>query len=309
MSQELDISWPLLREIARPWAGDNAELAEVKPLHGGAISTTVALSMSDGKRAVLKLTQHRVDRSYLYESKQLTMMRHLGIPVPKIYDCTVGSLEKPFSYLLMEYVDGVDLHAAHELCSPDQYDDLQTHLAELLLRLHQTTAQRYMRVNGESTSFETWPAFYRQVFDPIWTDMKDAKEIPLKRRKIMGKLHERLDEVLSHEDCPRLTHWDVWATNVLARPDASGRWRVVSLLDPNCKFAHVEAEIAYMELFHTTTPAFMKAYQQERKLEAEYYDVRKPVYQMYSLLDHVHFFGEHYLRPLLAAVDNVARLV
>ena len=39
----------------------------------------------------------------------------------------------------------------------------------------------------------------------------------------------------------------------------------------NCKYAHTEAEIAYMELFHTITPAFLRAYQQGRRLHPDYH--------------------------------------
>ena len=94
-----------------------------------------------------------------------------------------------------------------------------------------------------------------------------------------------------------------------ARAGEAGKWRIVSLLDPNCKFGHAEAEIAYLELFHTVTPAFLKAYQQSHKLSPEYHRVRKPVYQLYSLMNHLLLFGGEYLKPLCAAIEKVAPLV
>ena len=39
--QETDISWQVLRRIVHDWVGAAAELAEVKPLVGGCINTTV----------------------------------------------------------------------------------------------------------------------------------------------------------------------------------------------------------------------------------------------------------------------------
>ncbi len=309
MSQEMDISWQVLRGIARRWGGEHAELAEATPLHGGCINTTIALTLADHRRAVLKITAHRVDRSYVNEAAQLRMMGRIGLPVPGVLDVRIGSLEEPFSYLLMEYVDGVNLNDARRHCSPAQYDQIQCHLAELLLRLHDNTCERYRRVHGDCPGFDTWHSFYREVFDPIWGEMSAATSIPIKSRKIIGKVHDRLDRLLDHDDVPRLVHWDVWATNVLAHQDERGQWRVSALLDPNCKFAHAEAEIAYMELFHTATPVFLKAYQQGRKLPAEYHAVRKPIYHMYSLLNHALLFGEGYTKPLLAAVERAGALV
>src|SRR5436305_875354 len=86
---------------------------------------------------------------------------------------------------------------------------------------------------------------------------------------------------------------------------SGARWRIAALLDPNCKYAHAEAEIAYMELFGTVTPTFMKAYQKERKLSPEYHAFRKPVYQMYSLLNHLRVFGPEYLKPAIGAIERM----
>jgi fructosamine-3-kinase len=139
--------------------------------------------------------------------------------------------------------------------------------------------------------------------------MEKSPLLPVKCRKTIHKLHEKLERLIAHDDCPRLTHWDLWSTNVLCRLDVTGRWRIAAVLDPHCKFAHFEAEIAYLELFHTVTPAFLKAYQQTRKLGADYHRFRKPVYQLYSLLNNVYLFGEKYAKPLLAAVERVGQIV
>ncbi len=88
-----------------------------------------------------------------------------------------------------------------------------------------------------------------------------------------------------------------------------GKWRICAVLDPECKYAHAEAELAYLDLFHTTTPAFTKAYQHERKLRPEYHQVRKPVYQLYSLLNHFRLFGQDYAKPLCAQAEKVGALV
>ena len=101
-------------------------------------------------------------------------------------------------------------------------------------------------------------------------------------------------------------HWDIWNTNVMAARDSgTGKWRIKALLDPNCKFAHAEAEIAYMELFHTANHTFMRAYQDEHKLNSDYHRLRKPVYQLYELMNHVQLFGQEYVRPLCETLDRV----
>jgi fructosamine-3-kinase len=310
MHQDNDISWHVLRRIVQEWAGTSAELAEVTPLEGGCINHTLCLTTKQGEKAVLKIASHRINLELKREAHQLDFLRSLGMPTPRVYLSNIASLDNPDSYLLMEFMEGIDLGTAKQHCSAEQFDDLQQHLAELVLALHGQTNERYCRVRGdESPQFEQWAAFYRHIYDPIWHDVEKSDVLPIKSRKQIGRVHERLERLLAHDDRPRLVHWDIWATNLLCRPDELGRWRVTAVLDPNCKFAHAEAEIAYMELFHTVTPAFMKAYQQARKLPEGYHRVRKPVYQLYPLINHVHLFGNDYLKPLMGAVEKTASLV
>jgi fructosamine-3-kinase len=310
MSTHEDISWQLLRRIAQDWAGESAELAEVKHLEGGVINTTVCLTLADGQRAVLKISPHRVNREYEREAHQLKLLRSFDIPAPQVYRLETGSLDAPHSFILMEFIDGVDLTEAKQRCSQEQFDALQQHLAEIMLRMHSNTEDMYGRVlpGYEHPVFRLWPDFFRHVHGPMVREAEKNNELSPKARKQIRKIHDQLDRLIVHGDSPRLVHWDIWTSNLLAKPDADGNWKICGVLDPNCKYAHAEAEIAYMDLFHTSTQAFTKAYQQARRLDDEYHQVRKPIYQLYSLIDHVNLFGHDYVKPMLAALDRAASL-
>ena len=299
-----------MREIVRDWAGSAAELEEVTPLAGGCINNTLCLRTKDNQRAVLKITPHRVDLAYADEAHQLSILRDVGVPVPQVFVCKIGDLDNPFSYLLMEFVEGVNLSAARSACSAEEFDRLQGHLAELVLLMHERRSPHYMRVTAaEPRRFESWPDCYRELFEKIWADVDKSGLLPPKGRKRVARVFERIDRLLAHEDGPRLVHWDLWATNILARKDEEGHWRISALLDPHCKYAHAEAEIAYLELFQTITPAFLRVYQRQHKLPPEYHRIRKPVYQLFSLINHLHLFGQEYLKSVLTAVEKVADLV
>jgi fructosamine-3-kinase len=310
---EVDISWQALRRIVQDWAGTSAELVEFIPLHGVQISTTLELHINDGKKVVIKVSPHRVDRSYEREAYQLTLLKNCGVPVPEVYCWKIGTLDDPFSYILLGFIDGVDLGEAKRRTTPEEFDALQCELAEVVASLHDNTNERYMRVmegpGDGAGAFDSWPKFYRAVYDSIWHEVEKEPHVPKHCRKQIGKIHERLDRLIAHGDKPRLVHWDIWNTNVMAAVDGEGKWHIAALLDPNCKFAHAEAEIAYMELFHTITPAFLKQYQQRHKLPPEYQKFRRPVYQLYPMLNHVRLFGEHYVKPLTAAVEKCSHLV
>jgi fructosamine-3-kinase len=315
-----DVSWSVLSRIAGSWAGDAEELAAVRPLLGGCINTVLELLMKDGQKAVLKICPHRVTQAYAHEAAQLQLLRTLGLPVPRVYECQVGSLDDPFSYILMEHLPGMDLGAAKRACTPEQFDQLQSHLAELVLAMHAHTADAYGRVQhadpaaapetAAATATGTcWSSFFAAVHEPTLRDIEKSPLLPPRCRRHLRKIHQKLERTLPDGDRPRLVHWDLWSTNLLAAPDAAGHWRITGILDPNCKYAHPEADLAYLDLFHTATPAFFHTYQQQRKLPPEYHRVRKPVYQLYTLVNHVHLFGAAYVKPVMAAVDRVTALV
>ncbi len=305
---DVDISWQTLRRIVQSWAGTAAELTEFLPLHGGQINTTLELHLSDGRKAVIKASPHRVDKSYEREAYQLTLLKSFGIPVPHVYSWRMGSLDDPISHLLIEHIDGINLSQAKSVCSADEFDKLQQELAELIATLHDRTSDKYMRVMDGGEMFDGWAAFYHRIYDPIWAETEKDPALNKKCRKQISKIHARLDQLIAHTDCPRLVHWDIWNTNVMVKRDGSGQWKIAALLDPNCKYAHAEAEIAYMELFHTATPAFLKAYQHRHKLSPEYHRYRKPIYQLYPLINHFHLFGKEYQTPLAQAVERTEHL-
>ena len=308
-SGDVEISWQSLRRIVQDWAGTSAELKEFVHLHGGQINTTLDLHLVDGQRVVIKVSPHRVDKSYEREAYQLALLKSCGIPVPEVYRWRMGSLDDPFSYILFEFVEGVDLGEARKQCSADEFDALQIELAEIVATMHAHTNGRYMRVMEGGASHTSWPAFYHEVYDPIWHEAEKDPHISKHCRKQIARVHERLERLLVHPDQPRLVHWDVWNTNVMCRKNGDGRWHVAAMLDPNCKYAHAEAEIAYLELFHTVTPAFLKQYQQHHKLSGDYHRFRKPVYQLYPLINHVRLFGADYVKPLVQAVERTEALV
>jgi fructosamine-3-kinase len=310
MSMDSDISWQLLRGIVRDWAGTSAELAEVTPLRGGAIHTTLAITTKAGERAVLKVTPYRVDRGYEDEERQLGLLRSLGVPVPTVYACRIGTLDAPHSYILMQHVDGVTLAEAKKSCTAEEYEGLQTDLAGLTLAMHNERSTHYRRVTGgEGQGCDNWAKFYRAMYDPIWQEAEKNAQLPVRARRQIGKVHEQLERLIGHDDSPRLVHWDLWSGNILAGRDGRGKWRVTAVLDPNCKYAHAEAEIAYLELFRTATPAFVRAYQRVRKLTPEYHGVRKLVYQLYPLIDDLTLHGGQYVKPLMAQVEKLSAVV
>lgn len=305
-----ELSWKTLGRIVQQWTGDPAELTEVIPLSGGSVNNTLLLVTGDYRKAVLKITPHRVDRELINEAHQLEMLRRLELPVPRVYLSHPGSLEDPNTYLLLEYIPGITLSEAKKSLPESEYESLQHQLAEQVLRLHEHTRSTYGKVDASDDHQETsWTNFYRSLHDQSVQNLQQIDTIPIKVRRKIEKLHSRLDQYLCHSDRPRLCHGDLWGKNVMVQSDRSGKWRIAALLDPHLRYAHFESELAYLDLFQTSSKIFKRDYQAGHRLEEDYHQVRKPIYQLYPMIHHVQHFGKQYISPLLQVAERACSVI
>jgi len=308
LSQHDDVSWPLVERIAKDCFGSAATLDELCFLAGGLVNTTVCLRLTDGTRAVLKVSPHRVNHAHEREARELALLGEAGLPVPKVHCARTASLAEPHSYVMMEWVDAATLREARPRMTAAALDAVQRELARYVATLHAHTADVYGRFEGGS--YTDWPAFYHSLVDPVLEEADKLHAIPTKCRKVIGRVHERLDRLLAHGDGPRLLHGDLWSANVMVRPtDDGGSWTVAAFIDPECRWGHAECEIAYLDLFKTITPAFKQAYQQRFRLPDLYHRVRKPVYQLYGLLNQLQLRGPEFAKPVVEAAERMAAIV
>lgn len=310
MSLSDDVSWPVLRRIVNEWLGESVELSGVRSLHGGSMSTTLLLQLAGRDPVVLKIAPHMVVQQYQHEAYQLNMLRDLGLPCPEVYACKLGDLEDPNSYLLMQRMPGESLATVRPRLSEDELNHIEMHLAEIVLQLHGQSGMLYRKVgDGGEDGTRDFARFFHGVYDPIVDDVIALKLVPAALRRRIGSIHEKVDRLLQHSDRPRLIHGDLWSSNLLVQRDRQGKWWVSGLLDPNCRYSHAELELAYLELFRTVTPAFFRVYEQTHRLGEDYRRIRRDVYMLYPLLNHVRLFGQQYVKPLGIVAERVSRIV
>ncbi len=103
-----------------------------------------------------------------------------------------------------------------------------------------------------------------------------------------------------HHPAPALLHGDLWYGNT----GFCREGRQPALFDPACYYGDRETDIAMSELFGGFPDEFYRAYQQSWPMDAGYIQ-RKPLYNLYHLLNHLNLFGKGYLQQCIAVIRNL----
>ena len=98
---------------------------------------------------------------------------------------------------------------------------------------------------------------------------------------------------------PSLLHGDLWGGNWAA--DEIGR---PVIYDPATYYGDREADLAMTELFGGFEPAFYSAYQAHSPL-ADGYELRRDLYKLYHMLNHLNLFGGGYLSSCENLIDQL----
>jgi len=170
-------------------------------------------------------------------------------------------------------------------------------LGRNLARMHRVTAERFgwRRDNtiGSTPQVNTpdadWIAFWRNR--RLGYQLKLAAEKGHRGRLLEGgeRLLEKLPAFFA--GCaprPSLLHGDLWSGNVGFAAEGTP-----VIFDPAVYYGDREADLAMTELFGGFAPDFYAAYNETFKLDPGY-GVRKQLYNLYHVLNHLNLFGGGY---------------
>jgi fructosamine-3-kinase len=100
------------------------------------------------------------------------------------------------------------------------------------------------------------------------------------------------NRLLGHQPEASLLHGDLWSGNIGFVPEPEGSVPVI--YDPACYYGDSETDLAMTELFGRFPQTFYQGYHSVRPIDDDY-EERRPVYQLFHLLNHAVLFGGHYL--------------
>jgi protein-ribulosamine 3-kinase len=217
---------------------------------------------------------------YAAEAEGLQALRAAGITAPRPFGHGVRGGK---AFIEMEHLD---------LGGPKDWPSM----ARMLAALHRNTAERFgwqsdnwIGLSPQKNGWcDNWTQFWvERRLEPQWH-----------RAEENGFRFEELDcsRILEqHQPQPSLLHGDLWSGN--AGFTAQGP----VLFDPAVYYGDREADIAMTELFGGFPGEFYAAYEDAFPLPAGY-AVRKNLYNLYHLLNHLNLFGAGYLGQVKATL-------
>jgi len=270
-------------EAWRQRAGEllGAPLEGVAPLSGGCVGEVYGATAA-GEAVVIKVDPGGTELL----ATEGRMLRHLAqqspLPAPDPVHFEPGLLIMP------------RLPGDHRF-GPEAED----HAADLFAALHGQPAPHfgfpYDTVIGglpqPNPRFERWAEFFaRARLLEMAGQARAAGRLddPLYDR--IARFADDAAEWFPEPDHPALLHGDAWDNNLLA--DGG---RITGFIDPALYWGHPEVELAFTTMFRTFSDRFYRRYHEQRPLDPDFWETRRPLYNLYPLLVHVRLFGGGYV--------------
>lgn len=276
--------------------GDIGKLEWLRDLPGGDINRA-ALIRDGNTEWFLKYHQFAPDGMFAAEAQALIKVSATGcirVPSPIAH-----GRHGDTSWLVLEFLElthtgpaellGEQLAALHHITS-DQ---------------HGWTRDNYIGSTPQcNTRCNDWVEFWRESRLRPQLELAQAEGYGNRLLPKGERLLEVLDHLLDgHQPVASLLHGDLWSGNKAF--STNGR---PVIFDPASYYGDRETDIAMTELFGGFGPEFYTAYEAHFPL-ANGYPVRRELYNLYHMLNHLNLFGggyisrcEHMIESLLAQV-------
>jgi len=260
-------------------------ISDAQPVTGGCIHRCYRVRR-DGRLLFLKVNRRPLANAFAAEADGLAALRDGGARAPEpIAHGEIGTS----AYLLLEYL---------ELRSRGDYASL----GRMLAGMHRCLGDRYGWRRDNYIGSTPQPNRLCRPWQEFWRTQRLEPQLELARRN-----GYRLDEapvwqlLEAHEPEASLVHGDLWNGN--AAFQAGG---APVLFDPAVYYGDREVDLAMSELFGGFPEEFYAAYNEEWPLSRDY-ERRKPLYNLYHLLNHLNLFGGGYLEQVRTVLRLLAR--
>ncbi|MCK3657322.1 hypothetical protein A4G18_00960 [Pasteurellaceae bacterium Pebbles2] len=273
--------WKSISQVLADHFGAYYSIKQKEKIHCGEMHESWLID--DGVQAVFAKTNEKSYRSmFRAEADQLELLAKTNtIHVPAVY--AVGCSQN-HSFLLLE---------ALHLQNPSVEAFAEFGIA--LAKLHQFKgSERY------GLDFDTWlgalyqPNKWSDNWATFFAEQRIGWQLQICKEK--GLEFGDIDQIITtikaklakHKPTPSLLHGNLWVENC-----GSVKGKIYAY-DPASYWGDRECDLAFSELFEPFPEQFYENYHRTFPLDEGYAD-RKPIYQLYYLLNFSHRFKGHYV--------------
>lgn len=257
---------------------------------GGSINQTLTLSDAD-RRYFVKLNQPQGLAMFEAEADGLAELSKSAFTLPAVV--CIGS-NSDYAWLVLEYISLRGNRNAR--LAGKMLADMHTIGAAHFGWHRDNTIGSTPQINTPSASWSTF-----------WQQHRLGYQISLAiDNGYHGHVIDQLenvnavcDSLLGHNPQPALLHGDLWAGNLGYAADATP-----VIYDPAVYYGDHEADLAMTELFGGFDRDFYAAYQDRLPVDAGY-RLRKQMYNLYHVVNHLNLFGGGYQQQALSMASTL----
>ena len=291
-----DLPWQAVAGSISSAIGRAFRIQHVDAVGGGCINRSFCVH---GTHGTFFVKLNYASRFAMFQAEaeclaQILETNSVRVPRPLCFDG-----DEKCAWLVLEYID----------LAPGGLDDASAvRLGERLAALHRCTSAQFgwTRDNtiGSTPQINTqtsdWIAFWREQRLGFQLQLAADRGHTGKLQDEGARLLERLPELFSqYRPVPSLLHGDLWGGNA-----AAARSGEAVIFDPAAYCGDREADIAMTELFGGFPATFHAAYRASWPLDRGY-EVRRDLYNLYHVLNHLNLFGGGYLRQAQEMISGL----
>jgi len=280
----------LLEQISQV-TGTDARRCTTQPIGGGCINQ--AFQLTTGSSSYF-IKINRADRLAMFEQEAKGL---------KLLSST-HTLRTPA--VICAGKTGITAYLVLEFIQMGGHGNAETAGQQLAL-LHQTTANSFGNSHdnfiGSSRQInqfcDNWTNFWHQ--QRLGYQLKLAKQngYPGRLQSQGEQLQAQLPALLDHKPAPSLVHGDLWSGNLGYATDGEP-----VIYDPAVYYGDRETDLAMSELFGGFSDRFYAAYNEVWPLPPGY-TLRKTLYNLYHILNHLNLFGGGYEQQALIMMKRL----
>ena len=287
----------LIEELAESTGRRPSTFRVGRSVGGGSINQAVVVDGGD-TRYFAKYNHPSRLQMFAAEAEGLKAMADAGaVRVPTPICWGAGS---NIAFLVLEYLD----------LAPGN-GHTQARLGEQLAALHGISQKQFGWHRDNTIGTTPQANQYSSNWSEFFRDRRLGYQLELAARGGNHTLQSSGERLLARMDSffenynpvPSLLHGDLWAGNV--GETTSGE---PVLFDPAVYFGDRETDLAMTELFGGFSKSFYRHYEEIWPLDSGYV-MRKPLYNLYHVLNHLNLFGGSYLVQAERTIAELLALV